>query len=115
LAIPVVVQAPSATLAFVEGEHVHVDGSSGVVSRIAQLPHAERPVVPTVPPEQFLREAIATDPSGRPQRRAVRPGAVSSEMPAPPAAGFFHMPPARQVSEEGAPVDETDVVDERDA
>lgn len=115
LAIPVVVQAPSATLAFVEGEHVHVDGSSGVVSRTAHMPRAERPVVPTVPPEQFLREAIATDPSGRPQRRAVRPGAVSSEMPAPPAAGFFHMPPARQVSEEGAPVDETDVVDERDA
>ncbi len=118
LSIPVVVQAPSATLAFGVGEAVHVDGGSGVVSRLDHLSQAERPVVaPVVPAEQFLREAIATDASGRPSRQAAQPADISSEMPAPPAAGIFDMPRVmhgtQSMSDEGAPVDDADVVDEQ--
>jgi pyruvate,water dikinase len=120
LSIPVVVQASSATVAFQDAEAVHVDGVSGVVRRIAHLSQAERPVLaPVVPAEQFLREAIATDPSGRPTRQAPHPAGISSEMPAPPAAGIFDMPKVMHgghpMSDEGAPVDDADVVDEQPA
>jgi rifampicin phosphotransferase len=135
LAVPTVVQAPSATAAFSDGEHVTVNAITGVVARAdgsaaapASSSTSSSASVAPMPVGAFLREAIATDPTGRPTRRATRPGGIGSELPAPPAAGAFvvpspstgaagdpggfSMPPAIQISEEGAPVDDADVVDE---
>jgi pyruvate,water dikinase len=155
LAVPTVVQTPAATAAFSEGELVTVNAVTGVVARshapavsTASSSTATTTVAPAAAPMPvgaFLREAIATDPTGRPTRRATRPGGIGSELPAPPAAGAFvvpppssgrssgtsspsgapagvssspadvggfSMPPAIQLSDEGAPVDDADVVDE---
>jgi hypothetical protein len=73
-----------------------------------------QPAPPPPPPDvglaAFLRDAISTDPEARPAKRVERPAGWSQEMPMPPAAGLYRMP-----SEEGAPVDDNDVVGEEKA
>ncbi|MDP2344307.1 MAG: PEP/pyruvate-binding domain-containing protein [Deltaproteobacteria bacterium] len=113
LGVPTVVEAPAASMVFGDGESVHVDGDRGVVKRAARA--GEQTKVSVAPPaataEQFLREAIATDPEGRPSRRAARPAGLSQEMPSPPGGGLHQMK-IRAPSDEGAPVGDDDVVEE---
>ncbi len=113
IGVPTVVEAPAASMIFAEAEPAHVDGDTGIVKRVSALP--ERPLSAQGPAavetaEQFLRAAIATDPTGRPKGRAERPAGLSSEMPAPPAGGLHRMP-----SDEGAPIGDDDVVEEESA
>ncbi len=118
LGIPTVVEAPAASMIFTDGEDAHVDGDHGIVTRAGHVSAAARPAAPLVATaEQFLREAIATDPGGpragpggRPPRRAGRPADFSSEMPAPPGGGLHRM-----VSEDGAPIGDDDVLEENEA
>jgi pyruvate,water dikinase len=113
LGVPTVVEAPAASMVFGDGEPVQVDGDRGVVKRAARVGEKTKAAVapPAATAEQFLREAIATDPTGRPTRRAAKPAGLSQEMPSPPGGGLHQMK-TRPPSEDGAPIGDDDVVEE---